>query len=382
MSDRRRWANFQEWRDGMGRKDVRCFVRESTRVSIVIPTYNAENDIVALLESIAECTQIDHEIIIVDDASTDSTPEVVRTQCPECKLIVLETNSGHSAACNTGMREAGNRIVVLIDCDAVVTEGWLPPLVDTLQSCEGAVMCESVIADVRAGRRRYNVGGSLHFCGSACLDMRDTLEEVPADLIEVGYIGTTCMAIDTEKLRTEGSEVLDEEFFIYQNDIEFSARERLMGGTLWCVPSSVATHGGGRSGLSAAKGRRYPWRSAYYKTRNRWLLMLKLYRVRTLIVLMPMLTVMECAAGAYFLTQGALWGWVRGLLGIVPRLPDAMRKRREIQGRRMMRDRDLLSAAPLYVVNIEDETGALARLKSLLDGVVQAYWHVAKHLIG
>lgn len=103
------------------------------RVTVVVPVYNRARRIGPCLESLC---RLDYppekiEIIVVDDASTDETPAVVRQYA--VKLIVLPNNRGQSAARNRGVRVARGDIIAFIDSDCIAEPLWLQQLAPYLQ---------------------------------------------------------------------------------------------------------------------------------------------------------------------------------------------------------------------------------------------------------
>jgi len=87
-------------------------------VSIIIPTYNCEDYIAQALESVFAQTYSNFEIIVVDDASTDSTLEIVRSfEDPRLKVIARPRNKGVSSVRNCGIRQAKGRWIALLDSD-------------------------------------------------------------------------------------------------------------------------------------------------------------------------------------------------------------------------------------------------------------------------
>ena len=90
------------------------------RVSIVIPAYNSENTILRALESAQSQTLADIEIIIIDDASTDRTVELVlgrQNKDARIRIFRRETNGGPAAARNMGIALAGGEWIALLDAD-------------------------------------------------------------------------------------------------------------------------------------------------------------------------------------------------------------------------------------------------------------------------
>ena len=101
--------------------------------SIVILTHNQLGYTRECLDSIRLYTDEPYELIVVDNASTDGTPQYLAS-LPGLTLIRNDTNRGFPAAANQGLRVARGRQIVLLNNDTVVTTGWLRRLLDTLQS--------------------------------------------------------------------------------------------------------------------------------------------------------------------------------------------------------------------------------------------------------
>ncbi|RLF83553.1 glycosyl transferase, partial [Thermococci archaeon] len=92
-------------------------------VSVIIPTYNRANLLKRAIASVLNQTFTDFELIVVDDASPDNTPEVVRSiNDGRIRYVRLKKNSGGPVARNTGIRKARGRFIALLDDD----DEWLP----------------------------------------------------------------------------------------------------------------------------------------------------------------------------------------------------------------------------------------------------------------
>ena len=102
-------------------------------VSIVIVTFNQFDYTQKCLESIREHTNVNHEIIVIDNASTDGTPERLKA-FPEVRLIRNHENLGFPAAVNQGINAAIGTDILLLNNDTVVTEGWLERFMEILKS--------------------------------------------------------------------------------------------------------------------------------------------------------------------------------------------------------------------------------------------------------
>lgn len=110
------------------------------RVSVIVCTYNRCHSLAEALESVATSMNgcaADWEVVVVDNNSSDQTPDVVRSACqryPGRFRYVFESTSGKSYALNTGIAEAYGDVLVFVDDDVTVGPDWLrnltAPLVD------------------------------------------------------------------------------------------------------------------------------------------------------------------------------------------------------------------------------------------------------------
>jgi len=92
-------------------------VTNSPAVSVIVPVFNEEENISILqLELRKTLRELDHEIVFVDDGSTDHTPERIEA-APNVRVIRFEKNSGQSAAIYAGLKAAHGASLVLIDGD-------------------------------------------------------------------------------------------------------------------------------------------------------------------------------------------------------------------------------------------------------------------------
>ncbi len=99
-------------------------------VSIVIPARNAASELELCLKAIRSLNRDDVEVIVVDDASTDKTPEIADRF--NCKILKQERQQGPGAARNRGSREASANIILFIDSDIIINKVTIPLIIKTL----------------------------------------------------------------------------------------------------------------------------------------------------------------------------------------------------------------------------------------------------------
>jgi cellulose synthase/poly-beta-1,6-N-acetylglucosamine synthase-like glycosyltransferase len=102
---------------------------------IVIPAYNEGNNILACVNSLKgqNFPKDDYEIIVVDNNSTDDTPDIVKNLGV---IHVVEYKRGTAAAKNAGIRLAKGNIIAFVDGDCIATEGWLKNIVSGFEKSD------------------------------------------------------------------------------------------------------------------------------------------------------------------------------------------------------------------------------------------------------
>ena len=131
---------------------VSAFTRTATsrtRVSVVIPAYNAESTIADTLDSLLRQTHQTWEALVVDDGSNDGTTERLRQialRDARVKLIEFRRNYGQTAALDAGLRHASGDVIVTIDADLQNDPADIPKLLAEMDSCD-------FVCGVRAKRR-------------------------------------------------------------------------------------------------------------------------------------------------------------------------------------------------------------------------------------
>jgi dolichol-phosphate mannosyltransferase len=106
----------------------------SPLVSVVVPVFNEEDNIVELQKQIAEALKdVDYELVIVDDGSTDATvSRVVKSE--RVRLLEFAKNAGQSAAMHAGIHQAKGEILVLLDGDLQNDPADIPAMIERLNA--------------------------------------------------------------------------------------------------------------------------------------------------------------------------------------------------------------------------------------------------------
>ncbi|MBI1318169.1 MAG: glycosyltransferase [Candidatus Hydrogenedens sp.] len=145
------------------------------KASVVIPAYNASRTLPQCLAALASQSRPPHEIIVVDDGSTDGTPELA-AQFPNARFVTQD-NAGPAAARNRGASEATGDWIVFTDADCVPPPDWLERLLTPEPDTSvagvgggytianpGALLARVIQAEI--GARHARMAGTVDFLGS------------------------------------------------------------------------------------------------------------------------------------------------------------------------------------------------------------------------
>jgi GT2 family glycosyltransferase len=231
-------------------------------ISAVIVSWNAKHYLMDCLRSLYESTPgMNLEIIVVDNASTDGSPEAVEKVYPEVILIKNETNRGFAAANNIGIKQSKGRYVCLINSDIKVLENCLAQLRDYMDTelSIGMLGPKILNADMslQSSCRSYP---SLwnNFCTATALSrlFKETkffsgehmlfFKHDEVRLVDV-LVGCFLMA-RRDALNQVG--LLDERFFIYSEDIDWCRRFWRAGWEVVFYPQAQAIHYRGGSSVN------------------------------------------------------------------------------------------------------------------------------------
>ena len=353
---------------------------ELGRISAVVCNYNGMAYLERCVGALVREGQAFDEIIVVDNNSTDESVEWLRENYPTVTILEMGRNNGPTEARNAGYRAARNRWVLTLDNDAFVTPGMLAKLVEAAadERRPTVVQPRSVFTGDR--ERVHYDGGSLHYAGLICLRnfYRPLAEAEGERVAEVDVAIAVCLLIDAQAILDIGG--YDETYFFWFEDLDLSMRLRRTGHRFLSVADAIVLHDEGTEGLSSRDGSEYPDRRVYYHSRNRWLYLLRTYRLRTLLLASPGLFVYEVFWLAFALKQGALSSWFGGKMSFMKLLPESFAKNRALSKIATVNDRKLLKGGPLTVTPGAAREGFMQAVVAGLDKLLRAWWALARHI--
>ncbi len=238
-------------------------------LSVVLVNYNDRAHLPACLSSLAKAVSgLSAEVVLVDNHSSDASPELVRSTFPWVRLIENDKNVGYPRANNIGFRQSRGEYVLFLNTDTVVPGDALAELLAEIKARPelGAVGPALVHQN---GRFQVSFGKRVGFFP----EIRQKLILNPYYSIvlrhsqeprEVGWLSGACLL--ARRVAVEEAGLFDEEFFLYFEDIDLCRRITDQGFKLVVIPAVRVSHIGG----AATSARRWQSRLEYRRSQLRF----------------------------------------------------------------------------------------------------------------
>ncbi len=291
------------------------------KASVVIPNYNGEKYIETCLDSLLAMQFRDYELIIIDNASTDGSLEMIRGRKEPMVLIENTKNLGFAAAVNQGIRKAQGEYVALLNNDVEVDDNWLGNLCKAMSRRKNTFAVSSkmlryyerdIIDDAGDG---YNIFGWAFKIGDGLpKDRYDNFREV--------FSACGGAAIYNRRMLNHIG-LFDESFFAYMEDVDISFRARLKGYRIFYDPKSIVFHIG-----SATSGSKYNEFKIRLASRNNVFVIWKNMPLPLLIINLPFIIIGELIKIAFFVRSGYSGTYVINKLAALRMLKEHTRIRK------------------------------------------------------
>jgi GT2 family glycosyltransferase len=303
------------------------------QTSVVVVAYNSGGFLQDCITSICS-TQPEVEVWVVDNGSTDGAARRVKAEFPAINVLRSAQNAGFGAGGNLGAARASGVYLVFVNPDAVFTQGWLEALVRPLAENPAAGLVTAKVL-LRHDPGHINVAGlDVHLSGISMCRGLGSPQTAFGQAKDVAAISGVAFAVRREVFEAIGG--LDEDFFLYLEDVDLSARVWLAGYRCLYVPRAVVLHD-------------YQLQVDTHKTffveRGRYLMLLKIFHWRTLLALLPTLLLAEAITLGWLLWRNPraivqklrAWSWV------LSHRTQLIEKRRQVQSYRICPDATFLT---------------------------------------
>ncbi len=361
------------------------------RTAIVVVSYNHAPELGPCLRAL-DGAGLDPgrvRLILVDNASQDGTPALVRRELLAADgghtrgglpvtFVASAVNLGFAGGNNLALRQAlaeGDTFAYLLNPDTEVEPGFLEAVLEVASRDPAIALVQSLLLRQADPAVVNSSGNALHYLGFgyAAGDGQRLDDPAVADKLraprEIAYPSGAGVLVRLSTLREIG--LFADELFLYQEDAELGWRARLAGHRVLFAPASRVRH---RYTFHKGAGK------FHWLERNRWLVLFWCYSGRTLLLLAPALLAAEGAVWAMAL-QGGWWREKARAYRyfLAPRRWGRMRaRRRAVQALRRVADRELITAFTGEIVFPAVAAWPVTRLANPLS---RLYWRAVRRLL-
>lgn len=304
--------------------------REVT-ISIIIVNYNGRKWLKKCLDSLLSQSHKNIQIIVVDNCSSDGSTEYLKKEYGTVKIIESSKNVGFAGGNNLGISEASGEYILMLNNDAWLESDFIDKSISYIRSSEYDVVgfLEADYDDPRNKRPRYiSKIDPFGYTKSIETDSKDDTFNL------CGF----CLLFKRSLYFETGG--LDDNFFMYIEEIDWCWRMRLMGKNLIIFNELAVPHAG--SG-TVGKGIRY--NTFLWRNQNIPQMLIKNYSVANLIWVLPIYIIQNFFEAIFFLAiirPDIAWSYLAGWGFVIKNIGTILRKRREVQRKRICSDWEIM----------------------------------------
>ncbi len=222
-----------------------------SKVAIVILNWNGRKYLEQFLPSVLATQYSNFEIVVADNGSTDDSIAFLLTNYPAIRLVTFTENFGFAKGYNEALKQVDSEYYVLLNSDVEVTNNWLQPMVDLLDSNPAIAACQPKLLSYKDKKMFEYAGGAGGWLDKygypfAMGRVFDVCEEDKGqyDLQEpIFWASGASLFIRSSVFHAMKG--FDEYFFAHQEEIDLCWRIQLAGHFIYSCPSAVVYHVGG-----------------------------------------------------------------------------------------------------------------------------------------
>lgn len=292
-------------------------------VRVIVLNWNGRRWLEPCLHALDAQTFRDFEVVVVDNASSDGSVDVVRGRFPEYKIVQLPVNAGFAAGNNAGAKGATARYLAFLNNDTEPGPEWLAALVDAAERDPSVGLVSSHIVFMNPPGVVDSAGDGYLRCGGGYKRGHGQPASGKRGVEEVFGACGAGFLIHRSLFELIGG--FDEDFFMVYEDVDLSYRARLAGAKAVCAFDAVVRHAG-----SASIGRTSS-AAVYYGQRNLEWTWIKNSPRRLLLRSLASHVLYDLAGLVAYARAGQIGAWIRGKAAALAGLPSVLEKRRKIQ---------------------------------------------------
>jgi GT2 family glycosyltransferase len=222
------------------------------RCSVVILNWNGVDYLRRFLPALIQYSDLPGiELVVADNASSDESLDVLKTDFPAVRTLVLDMNYGFAGGYNKALAQLNSEFYVLLNSDVEVTDGWLQPMLEYMTENQLAAACQPKVLSYHNPSYFEHAGASggfidvlgYPFCRGRVLSYTESdLHQYDA-IRDVFWATGACMMVRADKFHSCGG--FDSAFFAHMEEIDLCWRFLSRGFRVVAIPFSVVYHVGG-----------------------------------------------------------------------------------------------------------------------------------------
>ncbi|MDR2972160.1 MAG: glycosyltransferase family 2 protein [Bacteroidales bacterium] len=222
-----------------------------TKLAIVILNWNGQKFLAEFLPFLIQFKPAYSEIIVADNASTDNSINLIKTNFPSVKIIQNKENGGFSKGYNDALTQIEAEYYCLLNSDVEVTENWADPIISILDNNPKVAVVQPKLLSY-SNRDQFEYAGAsggfidylgYPFCRGRFFESLENDEKQYDDAMEVFWATGAALFVRSSVYHSLNG--LDEDFFAHMEEIDFCWRVKNSGYKIMVEPKSVVYHVGG-----------------------------------------------------------------------------------------------------------------------------------------
>ncbi len=304
---------------------------QSKKIAVLILNWNGKDLLERFLPSICQFNSDNSEIIVVDNASSDTSVAFLKSKYPEITRIEFDKNYGFAEGYNKAIQQVNHPYIVLLNSDVRVTENWLLDPLQFLESNEQYAACQPKVLDEKEPTKFEYAGAcggfidrfGYPFCRGRIFDDLEVDSGQYDSVKDVFWASGASLFVSRKRYLEVGG--LDTSFFAHQEEIDLCWRLLNAGYKIACVPSSTVFHLGG-----ASLNKMNP-RKTFLNFRNNLVMLLKNLPLYALPIVFIRL-ILDGVAGIKFIIEGKpshCWAILKAHFSFYSRIPSVFWNRKK-----------------------------------------------------
>ena len=314
-------------RECWNRREIGDHSMKNGLVSVIITNLNGEGVLRRCLNSLLDQTYEPFEILVVDNASTDASVDIIESEYPTVALIKSRINLGYSGGNNLGASRSNGSYLLFLDNDTEVEITFLKELVHAIGSDPKVGVVQSKILSIDNPPKVDSIGAFFTRTGILFhpeKGMPDTGRN--GSPYDVFVAQGTSMLVRAEMFRRLGG--FDDDYIVYFDDSDLCWRAWLAGYRVKIVPRSLVYHTSG-----AATSHQKSGFVTYHAFKNRLCSLLKNLSIKDMLIIVPVHVAICLAGSVLFLLRlkaRSSFGILRALVWNAVNLRRTHEKRRRV----------------------------------------------------